>query len=272
MNRKKTSLLICILLCSSMSLWSTSCKVTQEKAAECDTLDIYLLIGQSNMAGRGQVTDTTSVPGIYSFNKEKHWTPARDPLHFDKREAGVGPGLSFAREIKKHNPQRNIGLVPCAVGGTSISKWKPGAYDQATKTHPYDDAIARVKCALKSGKLKGVLWHQGEGDYNKDKYKRYEARFDSLLTNLSRDLQIDIQTLPIVVGELGRFNLAKKPANQCAEMNVVLHQMADKHPNMRCVSSDGLTHRGDVLHFDTPSAQELGRRYAEAYLILCNKH
>ena len=34
------------------------------------------------------------------------------------------------------------------------------------------------------------------------------------------------------------------------------------------VSSQGLTHKGDVLHFDSPSLREFGRRYAHAFLML----
>lgn len=274
MKRIIMNLLACILLCFPMSLWGIQWKAHQKKGVvACDTLDIYLLIGQSNMAGRGVITDATIVPGVYSLNQENKWIPARHPLHYDNGGlSGVGPGLSFAREMKKHNPQRSIGLVPCAVGGTSITKWKPGVFDKGRDAHPYDDAISRVKCALKSGKLKGILWHQGEGDYNNNDYKLYEARFDSLLNNLSKDLEIDIRTMPVVIGELGRFLAFKKPVNQYVKINTILHQIANKYPNIRCVSSEGLIHKGDLLHFDSPSADELGRRYAEAYLKLCKEN
>jgi hypothetical protein len=32
---------------------------------------------------------------------------------------------------------------------------------------------------------------------------------------------------------------------------------------MALVTAEGLTHKGDTLHFDAASARELGRRYAE---------
>ena len=37
------------------------------------------------------------------------------------------------------------------------------------------------------------------------------------------------------------------------------------------VSSEGLTHRGDTLHFDSPSAEELGKRYAAKMILLQKK-
>lgn len=39
---------------------------------------------------------------------------------------------------------------------------------------------------------------------------------------------------------------------------------AKEIPNMKVVSSEGLVHKGDKLHFDTPSLRTLGLRYAEA--------
>ncbi|SEO17619.1 protein of unknown function [bacterium A37T11] len=228
---------------------------------------LFLLIGQSNMAGRGAL-DTTAQPvntHIFKFSKENKWVPATDPLHFDKPGAGVGPGLAFAQEISKEDPDDEIGLIPCAVGGTSISKWQKEAYDTVTKTHPYEDAIQRVRLALKDGTLKGILWHQGEGDSGKDRYLQYEARFDSLYNNLKKDLGLNIDTIPFIVGELGPFYISKQPRNQGQEIDSVLHSIANKRPNMACVSAAGLQHRGDTLHFNTASARELGRRYAQAY-------
>ncbi len=234
----------------------------------CDSLDLFLLIGQSNMAGRGEILVPDSLSGVYSLDKENNWVTAKDPLHFDKKYAGVGPGLMFAKEIRKVFPDYRIGLIPCAVGGTSISKWMPGACDEATGKYPYDDMIARLKTALKQGRLRGILWHQGEGDYAGGNYKRYETRFDSLLYNISKDTGIDLNNIPIIIGELGYFLENKHNGNEGGKINEVLHRIAYTYSNIYCVSSKGLTDKGDKLHFDTPSANELGRRYAEAYLLL----
>lgn len=236
----------------------------QEKTLLQSPSDIYLLIGQSNMAGRGQVDSISKItnPAILMFDKLHQWVPATDPMHFDKKEAGVGPGLSFAQSMLEQNPSAIIGLIPCAVGGTNISKWQPGVYDSATKTHPYDDAVKRIRVALQSGTLKGILWHQGEGDSGGSRYKLYAQRFDSLLFNLKQDLGIRTDSLPVVVGELGYFYVKKAP--NAKFINEILHQIAGAHGNIACVSSDGLTDKGDTTHFDTQSARELGKRYAQA--------
>ncbi len=271
--RLKLIAILCVVTCIISSALKTDYNVLYfaQQIKNDDLMDVYLLVGQSNMAGRGIVTDSTSECGILSLNKNDEWVAARDPLHFDKSEAGVGPGLSFAREIKQLSQKRCIGLVPCAVGGTSISKWKPDAYDKATNTHPYNDMINRLKIALKSGTLKGILWHQGESDSQNGNYKLYEVRFDSLLNNISKEIGININDIPVIVGEVGRFFILKQPPNESGKINEVLNVIAAKHRNIFCVSSEGLTDRGDSLHFNVSSAKELGRRYAKAYIMISER-
>lgn len=106
-------------------------------------MDAFLLVGQSNMAGRGYLSkdnnnhnknnenNKTIINGheILSFSSCNKWISAHDPLHYDKPDkCGVGPGLSFAKLIASLdvvNSNRKIGLIPCAIGGTSISEWLP---------------------------------------------------------------------------------------------------------------------------------------------------
>ena len=120
---------------------------------------LYLLIGQSNMAGRGAIEpeDKIAHPRVLKFGKENAWEPGTDPLHFDKPVAGMGLGSSFARAMADSNPDATIGVIPCAVGGTPLSRWVRGA-------DLYEQAIVRSLLAMKDGTLKGILWHQGEAD------------------------------------------------------------------------------------------------------------
>ena len=64
-------------------------------------MHLFLLAGQSNMAGRGEVEaqDRATHPRIWMLDRHGQWVPAADPLHFDKPVAGVGPGLAFARVL-----------------------------------------------------------------------------------------------------------------------------------------------------------------------------
>jgi hypothetical protein len=231
-------------------------------AADAD-FHLYLLVGQSNMAGRGKVekTDVATDPRIVAFSKERTWVPAQDPLHFDKPEAGVGPGLAFAQAIARQQPGIRIGLIPCAVGGTAIERWAAGAADPATKTHPYDDMLARARAALPAGVLKGILWHQGEAN-------RKDAAYPAKLTELVARMREDLQApqVPFIAGELRSFRPDADEAT--VAFNQGLHGLAERIPRFAVVSADGLADKGDKLHFDSASARILGGRYAEAMLRL----
>jgi hypothetical protein len=199
------------------------------------------------------------------LNKDGAWVPATDPLHFDKPSAvGVGPGLAFGKAMADANPQAKIGLIPCAVGGTAISLWTPGKLDPVTKSHPYDDAVRRVKLAQKDGVLKGILWHQGEADRGAEAVKRYAERLTELIERLRKEL--NAPDVPFVAAELGPLKEQDREAN--ARFNEVVQGLAKTVKRYACVSAAGLTHRGDQLHFDTASARELGKRYAAAMLEL----
>jgi len=99
---------------------------------------LYLLIGQSNMAGRGEVgpQDREIHPRVLALSKEGEWVPAIDPIHFDKPIAGVGPGRTFGKTMAAHDPSVRIGLIPCAVGGSPISTWQHSGFWEQTGTTP----------------------------------------------------------------------------------------------------------------------------------------
>jgi hypothetical protein len=231
-------------------------------------LQLFLLIGQSNMAGRGAVDTQTPHPRIWMLTKEQDWVTARDPLHFDKPAVvGVGPGLSFAQRVADAHPEQNIGLIPGAVGGSGVDVWEPGAYYEPTKSYPYDDAIRRAKKALENGQLAGILWHQGESDSQPEKATVYEQKLTALIRRIRTDLRAE--TVPFLIGTLGDF-YAQKNLN-ARQINAILTKLPGVLPNVYVVSASGLTHKGDTTHFDTPSARTLGRRFADSYLNIPKK-
>lgn len=219
---------------------------------------LYLLMGQSNMAGRGPITPELAAAGharVFMQNAAGEWVPAKNPVHYDKpKVAGVGPGLSFGVAMAEANPAVRIGLVPCAVGGTAIRYWQPGAYDEATKTHPYDDAVLRIQNAMRCGVVRGVLWHQGEADSNPTAAAAYLPKLAELIGRV-RAL-VGQPALPVVAGELGRF----KPNS--LTFNEQLLALPTLVPHTAVVTSENLTDMGDQTHLDGASASEYGRRYA----------
>lgn len=243
--------------------------LAQEKSSstlpEREKFHLYLLVGQSNMAGRGKVTPQDKQPHsrVLMLNKQREWVPAVDPLHFDKPGiVGVGLGKTFGIEMAQEDPDAVIGLIPCAVGGSPISSWQPGEFYKPTKSHPWDDAIARAKVALKDGTLKGILWHQGESDSKDGLAEVYEDKLHDLIQRLRQELDAD--DVPFIAGQMGQFE--ERPWSDAKRQVDAAHQsLPQKVKKTAFVSSNGLQHKGDEVHFDADSYRELGRRYAEAY-------
>ena len=228
---------------------------------------VYVLLGQSNMAGRGKITgEFTKVndPRVLMLTKTLEWKVATHPLHFDKPIAGVGPGLRFGIIMADAKPGKKIGLVPSAVGGTSIDLWVPGAYDSLTKTHPYDDAVLRIREAMKHGVVKGVIWLQGESDSDPVKSLGYMSKLEALILRLR--LLTGNPELPFLAGELGQFNTQYVDFNR-----IILANLPNQVPQTGLVRSDNLEHQGDSIHFDAASAEQYGERFAQAMRDLQQK-
>lgn len=218
-----------------------------------DKLRLFLLIGQSNMAGRAKLTpeDVTTNPRIFMLTKELTWALAKEPMHFDNARAGVGPGSEFARVVLKANPKAKIGLIPCAVGGSSLASWKPGGAHYAA-------AVARTKTAMRNGKLACILWHQGEADCTPEQIAAYPAQFAAMIAQLRKDLEAP--DVPVIIGEIGHFS------DEATAFNRSIPKIAAGVPRCDFVMADDLNHKGDNVHFDTASMHTYGERYAESYL------
>jgi len=216
-------------------------------------MQLFLLIGQSNMAGRGIVepADQEIHPRIFMLDKTNVWVPAKDPVHFDKpKVAGVGLCSEFARRVADRNPGANIGLIPCAFGGTTLDQWKPGS-------DLYTNAVARTRAALNNGRLAGILWHQGEGDCATQRRDTYPARFSEMIAQLRQD--VGAEQAPVVIGELGWFNDSTK------KFNAMLPQVVAAVPRCALASAEGLGANSDNVHFSRAALVEFGKRYFEAF-------
>lgn len=222
-------------------------------AGEPTDLRLVLLIGQSNMAGRGKVTpdDQQTNPRIFMLDQACAWVPAKDPVHFDKPKiAGVGLCSEFARCLAAKEPAAKIGLIPCAFGGTSLDQWKPGSA-------LYTNAVARARLAQKAGTLVAILWHQGEADCAASKIATYSTRFAAMIAQLRADL--GAADVPVIVGELGRFNASY------ATFNAALPQVTNAVPRCALASSADLGSNADKVHFAAEALRLFGKRYFEAF-------
>ncbi|MBD1422776.1 sialate O-acetylesterase [Sphingobacterium chuzhouense] len=248
--------------CAFLLWWISSCASHGSTRRTGKQLDLYLLVGQSNMAGRGflDYEDTLAHPNIYVLNASDEWSVAKEPLHYDKANRGVGPGLAFAKNMAKYQRNASIGLIPAAVGGTKISYWEPTG-----ERGLYKEALRKARVAKERGTLKGLLWQQGESDANTNDALLYKERLIALMHAFRRDLESP--NLPIVIGGLGDF----LKSNRAEQINQAMKEAVDILGNAAYSEASKLGHIGDSLHFNSAAQRENGMRMAEAMKPLLNK-
>ena len=226
----------------------------------------FLLIGQSNMAGRGFLSEA---PAIENKNlkvlRNGRWQKMFRPVNPDRSFSGVNLAEFFADLYSKAHPEVEVGLIPCADGGTSLDQWQVGGL-------LYDHAVNQAKLAMRTSHIVGVLWHQGESDCADDLYPLYRQKFQVIMESLRKDL--GLEDVPFLLGGLGDFLL------ECPEMtnpdnykkvNEQLKAMAQECPMTGYVPADGLESNPDKLHFSTAALMEFGQRYYRVFEILENK-
>ncbi len=165
-------------------------------------LDLFLCIGQSNMAGRGYLKDAENdykpVDNAFLLTPSGLWEIASNPMNKyssvrkELKLQQMSLTYTFAKEITEKTG-RQMGLIVNARGGSAIESWKKGHADKL-----YDEAIRRAKEAERWGEFKAILWHQGES--NSSRVKEYPEMLAELATNLRNDLGND--NLYFVAGEL----------------------------------------------------------------------
>ncbi|MFC1763011.1 sialate O-acetylesterase [Planctomycetota bacterium] len=146
-----------------------------------------------------------------------------------------------------------------------MRKWQPGAEDDKTQTHPYDDMLERLHLARKNGTVKGILWHQGESDGKMGINGTYAQALAALITRVRTECADP--NVPIIIGQLGQF--PERPWSEGRiKVDQAHRQVAEQIGNAAFASSKGLKDRGDQTHFDAASARLLGKRFAEKMIEL----
>lgn len=219
----------------------------------------FLLIGQSNMAGRGHIEDVDPIVNDrIKVLRNGRWQPMYVPVNPDRRTSGVCLAESFADAYTKDH-DADVGLIPCADGGTALCQWMPGEL-------LFDHALMQCRLALRTSELAGILWHQGEGDCREGRYLVYEEKCRQMFTVLREEL--GLPEVPVLVGGLGDFLIGytkKEISVNYLKVNAALQNVAKTLPRCGYVSASGLTANPEIIHFNAPSLREFGLRYYEEF-------
>lgn len=220
----------------------------------------FLMIGQSNMAGRGFLKD---VPKIYNEHikmlRNGRWQTMVEPINYDRPNAGISLASSFAAAWHLKNQKNEIGLIPCADGGTSLDDWNVDGV-------LFKNAVFQAKLAQKTSKLQGILWHQGENDCQPNNAKNYSEKFSVIIETLREKLEVP--NIPLIIGGLGDFltqGMYGEYFRAYPVVNEELERFAKNNTNCYFVTASGLTANLDGIHINASSQRTFGIRYFEAF-------
>lgn len=220
-----------------------------------------LMIGQSNMAGRGFINE---VPMICNERilmlRNAGWQMMAEPINYDRPNAGIGLAGSFAAMWCMEHEGEQIGLIPCAEGGSSLDDW-------AVDKNLFKNAVIQAGFAMQDSELIGILWHQGESDSYGGGYQTYYKKLQVIIESLRKEL--NAFEVPLIIGGLGDFLGKNGFGLNCTEYELVNEQLlkfAREQENSSFVTAEGLTPNPDGIHMDAVSQRRFGVRYYEAFV------
>ncbi|MEK5035520.1 sialate O-acetylesterase [Paenibacillus sp. FSL R7-0302] len=225
----------------------------------------FLMLGQSNMAGRGFLHE---VDPIYNEKikmlRNGQWQMMTEPINYDRPVSGVSLAASFADAWSKANSDEEIGLIPCAEGGSSLNDWHPEGI-------LFQHALSEARFALRSSQICGILWHQGESDSYHSLHETYYEKLTLIIETLRNELNLD--EVPLIIGGLGDF-LGKtgfgQQATEYRQVNEQLLRFANEQQNCYFVTAAELTANPDGIHMNAVSQRKFGYRYFEAFSNKCH--
>jgi hypothetical protein len=233
-----------IKLCSSVILGLCLLQApNHNRAAEAGKVRLFILSGQSNMAG-------------------------------------LNPDISFTPTLRKTFPNDDVIVVKSAQGGQPIRRWYRGwkaptgvdvkkAKGETGNGDLYDVLMSKVKGAGKGKTIDTItfVWMQGEADAQRGLAGIYEASLRGLIKQLRDDLKRPDVT--VVIGRLSDFKNGQAgwDAVRAAQEKVV-----KEDPLAVLVDTDDLNGPSNALHYDKKGYEELGRRFAvRAVALLSGK-
>jgi sialate O-acetylesterase len=233
--------------------------------------DLWVIAGQSNSAGygRGPIYDPPEL-GLHLFRNSMQWALATHPMndstgtrHPANREGanpGHSPYLHFAR-ILKQGLGCPIGLVQTSLGGSALAQWNPT--DPEPSGELYRNMLRCVQAV--GGRVKGVVWYQGESDCDARSASSYLKRFERTLSAWRAALgQPDV---PVITVQLNRVNEPGTGDNDRAWSSIreAQRQAARTIPGVVVVPALDLP-LSDLIHNSPAGNMLLGERLARAAL------
>lgn len=269
--------------------------------ANAEPVDVYILSGQSNMAGSGQADQLAPmwqkpIDGAFIYQGDSYKTLVAGK---DGKSGRFGPEVGFAHYLRNNQPGRpTIYLIKFALSGQPLDAgWtKPTAngggwvgpepgpnrttfYPGTSPNDPnignhYKRLNAHVTAAMKKlseeGKkpvLRGIVWMQGEADA---KNEVSAGRYDKSLALLKKRLEQDFaggKNVPFVFGQV----LPHEPAlPRFTARELIRQRMAEADwrsgsnravENVWMVPTEGMELLKDTVHYSTKGKLAMGQAF-----------
>lgn len=240
--------------------------------------DLWVLAGQSNMYGMALLEGSEEPhPLVHMLDMARRWRPAEEPLHSlahspdrvhwskleDKLEGartfvhwlGAGSSLAFAKEMVS-STSVPVGLIAVAHGGSSLEKWSP---DLAHKGRDSLYGSMRLSVDAAGGRIRGVLWYQGENETGSKKLgELFPGRLRSLISAIRRDFGAATEFYHV---QLGRTTTHRTRQQER------LWSLLRTYQNDPTLGATGMVTAVDLdlddpIHIGTYGLRRLGRRLA----------
>jgi sialate O-acetylesterase len=155
-------------------------------------------------------------------------------------------------------------LIAAAHGGTSLEQWNP-SYKSMGGRSLYGAMLQRLQMA--GGKLRGILWYQGESDtITMDAANTYARRFDEWIGAVRADT--GIPDLPVITVQIGR--VIEPPFREGLWLGWDIVREAQRTLPERTAHATVTTAIDlplvDLIHIDTGGLIRLGKRMARLAL------
>ena len=266
------------------------CTMMGAKAEVDPNFYIYICFGQSNMEGNAQweAQDVGNVDERFQMLATCNFTsPKRTLGNWYKAECPIvspvgklGPTDYFGRTMVQRLPDKKIGVIAVAMGGSPIEMFDKDLYEQKYQDNynewwaqiarnyygenPYGRIIEMAKKAQQVGVIKGILLHQGESNNGDEKWP---GMVKKIYKDMLRDLGLRASDVPIFVGETEYAD----QGGGCSWHNHVVAKIPEVIPTGHVVSAEGIPGNGtDPWHFSAAGYREFGKRYAETALDVMN--
>ena len=232
---------------------------------------VFLLGGQSNMAGVGGYSTDKPIPPPYDVPQTavKFWNNGWVNLQsgFGYQPGQFGPEVTFGYTL--HNtvfPNDSIYLVKYGVSGTNLAvDWNPSGSGPCYNTFKskVDAALENLRSAGKDPVVSGMIWMQGESDtVTAEKANAYAGNLTSFIAKVRTDFASP--DMPFVLGRI----LPDDDPVYTANAAIVRHAqetVPGQVGHASWINTDDLelAYRG---HYGTQGQIDLGIRFANAFV------